>query len=713
MPDSLPQNFLKKYFGFDRFREPQERVIETILAGRDALVVMPTGGGKSLCYQLPALMLPHLTVVVSPLIALMKDQVDALRARGIAAACLNSAQTPAEQSEVFSKISAGTLKLVYIAPERFRARRFVETVGNIDVSLFAVDEAHCLSQWGHDFRPDYLRLDDALSRFKKRPVVAAFTATATPDVRADISKHLKLRDPAEFVAGFARENLSFNIVHVEPGTTSRRGEGKTTLHIAKIREIEKLVAAHRTGIIYCATRKSVERVADDLTALGMNPVMYHGGMNDIERAAAQDRFMSGESDIVVATNAFGMGIDRADIRFVAHYEMPGSVEAYYQEAGRAGRDGAPAVCEMLFNYADRRVQEFFIEGANPGRAVICAVYDTLRNLADNGNEIRIPLDDLAEQTEIFCGEKINPMAVSTSVGMLARFGIIERFDIPGVRTRGTRLLVPDLKSSQLEIAWEDLDEKKARDEKKLDDLVRIAYAPECRQAAILRYFGDIAGAKPCGKCDVCLAQKNEARRVPDIDELTVVKKILSGVARMSVRLANGAWEPRFGRRRIVDCLVGSRNAGIVQTGCDRLSTYGILKNEGRDYVDALLDEMLREGLLEIKKNGEFPLCGLTSHGAAVMFGKENFEMRWPSLPASSVPDKKSRAGLTKIPRNVSVPRDPAALSREEKAYLKEIGSPLAKKKSSTKKSASAFGDGAKKRTLPPWLIKKFRNKKKS
>jgi len=709
MSDASSQDFLKKYFGFEHFREPQNRVVETILSGRDTLVVMPTGGGKSLCYQLPALMLPNLTVVVSPLIALMKDQVDALHARGIAAACLNSSQTIDEQNKIFSQIDAGTLKLVYIAPERFRARRFCESIARADVSLFAVDEAHCLSQWGHDFRPDYLRLDAAISLFKKRPIVAAFTATATPDVREDIVKHLKMRNPEVFVSGFARENLSFNILHVEAGTSSRRGEGKTTLHVAKIREIIKLIDTHRTGIIYCATRKSVERVADDLTALGVNLVMYHGGMNDIERSIAQDRFMDRSVDVAVATNAFGMGIDRADIRFVVHYEMPGSVEAYYQEAGRAGRDGAPAVCEMLFNYADRRVQEFFIEGANPDRAVVCDVYDTLREISDNAHEVKISIDALAEQTEIFCGVKVNPMAVSTSVGLLARFGIIERFDIAGTRIRGTRLLSPDLKSSQLEIPWEKLEEKKSRDEKKLEDLVRIAYATECRQEAILRYFGDTAGTHPCGKCDVCEAMKENVRRVPDINELTVVKKILSGVARMSVRLGDGTWEARFGRVRIVDCLVGSRNAGTLQAGCNKLSTYGILKREGRDYIDALMDEMLREGLIEIKKIGEFPLCGLTMRGVAVMFGKENFEMRWPSPQAASVSDKKARAGLTKIPRNISVPRDRDAFSRDEKAFLKEIGSNIGRKKS-PKKSSSKFG--SKNRKMPPWLAKKIFGKKR-
>lgn len=484
--------------------------------------------------------------------------------------------------------------------------------------------------------------------------------------------------------------------------SSRRGEGRTTLHLAKLREIRKLVEEHRTGIVYCATRKSVERVADDLTALGVNLVMYHGGMNDVERSAAQDKFMSKAADVAVATNAFGMGIDRADIRFVAHYEMPGSVEAYYQEAGRAGRDGAPAVCVMLFNCADKRIQKFFIEGANPEQRVIRAVYDTVRNLADNGNELRISVDELAEQTEIFCGEKINPMAVSTSIGLLVRFGAIERFDVAGTRVRGTRLLVPDLKGSQLEIPWKGLDEKRARDEKKLEDLIRIAYQPICRQEAILCYFGDTESACACGKCDVCVALKNNPRRVPDIDELTVVKKILSGVARMSWNRGNGEWEPRFGRQRIVDCLVGSRNAGTRQSGCDRLSTYGILKREGREYVSALMDEMIREGMLAILQNSEYPLCGLTAFGAAVMFGKENFEMTWPSPPRERV-DKKALAGLKKIPRGVPVPRDPGVLSRDEEDFLNEIGSPLARKK---KRGGNA--SGGKKRPLPPWLLAKIR-----
>lgn len=694
----LPETVLKKHFGFEKFREPQDRIVSAILQGKDTLVIMPTGGGKSICYQLPALMLPHLTIVVSPLIALMKDQVDALRSRGIAAASLNGMQTLAEQNAVFDAMRAGELKLVYIAPERFRAERFVRTISELDVSLFAVDEAHCLSQWGHDFRPDYLRLDSALKLFKKRPIVAAFTATATPDVREDIQKSLRLRAPAEFIAGFARPNLSFNIRHIESGISARRGnESRSSLHLNKLREILKIITAHRTGIIYCATRKSVERVADDLASQKVNLVMYHGGMSDDERSAAQEKFMSNAADVAVATNAFGMGIDRSDIRFVVHYEMPGSIEAYYQEAGRAGRDGAPGHCEMLFNFSDKRVQDFFIEGANPGRIIISAVYEMLRKLADNGNEVKISMDALCEEILRRSGEKINPMAISTAVGMLARYGIIERFDIPGLRIRGTRLLQPDVPAAQLKIPWEGLSEKQRRDEKKLEAVVSLAYGNTCRQEAILNYFGDSEAAVPCGQCDVCRARATGTRRRPDAEELIFVKKILSAVARLSRKNGQDDWQAIFGKQRVIDCLVGSRNAETLRLGHDKLSTYGILRGEKREFIAAMMDALTREKLLAIENSGEYPLCKLTAFGSRVMRGCENFEMEWQTPP----PEKP--AGTRTTPKasafaGISVPRDPGVLTREEEDFMEQIHAPHPKKK----KSASSA-----KRKLPPWLAKKI------
>ncbi|HZE12779.1 MAG TPA: RecQ family ATP-dependent DNA helicase, partial [Chthoniobacterales bacterium] len=288
-----PHDVLEKYFGFREFLDAQEEVITSIAGGADALVVMPTGGGKSLCYQLPALLLEGTTIVVSPLIALMKDQVDALQRRGISATLINSTLTPSEQQERIRALARGEFKLVYIAPERFRSRSFLEALGQSTIALFAVDEAHCMSMWGHDFRPDYFRLGQVLETLG-RPQVAAFTATATPEVRRDILTHLALREPREFVAGFARPNLRLLITHV-----ANEAE--------KYARLNALISEHKTGIVYCSTRKRVEAVAQTLQHANISSILYHGGMNDEEREKAQNEFMQGRRDIVVATNAFGMG----------------------------------------------------------------------------------------------------------------------------------------------------------------------------------------------------------------------------------------------------------------------------------------------------------------------------------------------------------------------------------------------------------------------
>ena len=296
------------------FREPQGDIIRAVLEGKDTLVVMPTGGGKSLCFQLPALLLPGVTLVVSPLIALMKDQVDALQARGLPAGLLNSSQTLEQQRETLDGIRNRTLKLVYVAPERFRSQSFLNALSKDAISLFAIDEAHCLSQWGHDFRPDYMRLGEARKAIGNPPCIA-LTATATPDVQLDIKKSLEMESAGEFVAGFARDNLSFKV-------------RQTNSDNDKMQALQALIKQHTTGIIYCATRKSVDAVAGKIEHLTSSVIRYHGGLSDRDRTAAQERFMTGSANIVVATNAFGMGIDRSDIRFVCHYEMPGSVEAY-------------------------------------------------------------------------------------------------------------------------------------------------------------------------------------------------------------------------------------------------------------------------------------------------------------------------------------------------------------------------------------------------
>ncbi len=606
-----PRAALEKHFGFSEFKDGQDRVVSALLSGRDALVVMPTGGGKSLCYQLPALVMDGVTVVVSPLIALMKDQVDGLERKGIAATVINSTLSPGEQQERIRQLREGAFKLVYVAPERFRSRSFTDALRQVDIALFAVDEAHCLSQWGHDFRPDYLRLKDAVAALG-HPQTAAFTATATPEVRADILTHLALRDPFVSVSGFERPNLALTVTQVAGNRE-------------KYERLEAVVREHRTGIVYCATRKKVEEVADSLALQGVKVIAYHGGMDDRDREHAQNAFLDRSRDVVVATNAFGMGIDRADVRFVVHFETPGSIEAYYQEAGRAGRDGEPAVCELLFNYADTRTQEFFIEGNNPGYETICDVYRTLRMLADDKHEVMMPIRDLASTV----GAK-NDMGVGSALATLGRAGYLERFDVQGERTRGTRLTRPEIPPEGLELDRAALEEKERRDREKIEAMIRFSYSEDCRQEWILDYFGE-KGASECGSCDMCNRHADQGDRRPPADdaEFVTVQKALSGVARASRKLSGDRWEGRFGKGKIVSMLTGSRAQEIVAAGLDRLTTHGLLKAEGSAYVHALLKALEGEGLVATQRRDNYALLSLTARGSAVMRGDRNFRLRWP------------------------------------------------------------------------------------
>jgi len=422
---------LQQHFGFTDFLEGQAEVIESVLAGQNAVVVMPTGGGKSLCYQLPALMIDGVTLVVSPLIALMKDQVDQLSARGIATTFINSSLGYAETNKRLSEIRRGIYKLVYVAPERFRSQAFMDSIAEVKVRLFAVDEAHCISHWGHDFRPDYLRLKEAAGRLG-HPQILALTATATAKVRADISEQLGLANPSFLVAGFDRPNLALRVVHVSTDkekletvkrTINALGAGASRVPVGSPAG-EGMHAGHArshpgSGIIYTATRKSVEQLTAKLKMAGLSVEPYHGGMGELERTRAQDSFMSGRLQAIVATNAFGMGIDKCDIRFVIHYHIPGSIEAYYQEVGRAGRDGLPADCLLLFNYADTRTQQFFIEGNNPPPELIRRVYHEIASLGHE--KIEMSARELAARL----GEK-NEMSMYSALVMLEKARHIER-----------------------------------------------------------------------------------------------------------------------------------------------------------------------------------------------------------------------------------------------------------------------------------------------
>ena len=355
---------LEHYFGYSEFRPGQEELIDGVLAGRDVFGIMPTGGGKSICYQVPALMLPGITLVISPLISLMRDQVLAMKAAGVPAAYINSTLSSAQLQAVCRNLLAGQYKLVYIAPERLDYSGFAGLVSRLQISFVAVDEAHCISQWGQDFRPSYLRIVEFIDSLPRRPVMGAFTATATRQVREDVERILKLRQPVRVVTGFDRPNLSFEVLRPE----------------RKDPELMRLVASRRSksGIIYCATRKKVESVCELLQQAGYSATRYHAGLDEEERTANQEDFIHDRKTIMVATNAFGMGIDKSNVSFVIHYNMPKSMEAYYQEAGRAGRDGADAECILLYNSGDVTTAKFLISNSSDNEELDPAQQELIR-----------------------------------------------------------------------------------------------------------------------------------------------------------------------------------------------------------------------------------------------------------------------------------------------------------------------------------------------
>lgn len=472
---------LKEVFGFDDFRKGQEEIIDSLLAGKDCLAVMPTGQGKSLCYQLPAIMSEGTAVVISPLISLMKDQIDSLTSKNISATFINSSLKASDVNARLLGMKYNKFKIVYIAPERFYNNEFLDLFKNLNISLFVIDEAHCISQWGHDFRPAYTYLKKVIANIENKPPVFACTATATEVVQKDIAHNLNFSEYDKHVYGFMRPNLSFNIVDADNFT-------KPSIILDYIEKYGK-------GIIYCSTRKAVDSLSEILTDEKVAYKKYHAGLGDARRKKAQEDFMNGKAGIIVATNAFGMGIDRPDVRFVIHYQIPGSLEAYYQEAGRAGRDGKPSECVLLYDSYDENVQRFFIQGNNPSLKTFKELHETIKYYASAPNEITFP-SDLKRRTNIR-----NSMEFYTALNILRKSEVIERVKIVGKREQG---IILKKKGSLYELLnIDELGKKRDNDFKKFELMVNyVNNSRECRQKLICSYFGE-RSAKGCQNCDNC------------------------------------------------------------------------------------------------------------------------------------------------------------------------------------------------------------------
>jgi ATP-dependent DNA helicase RecQ len=614
-----PDGALHELFGFAGFRPGQREAVEAAVAGRDVLVVMPTGSGKSLCYQLPALMRADLTLVVSPLVSLMQDQVQALaRIAPRHVGLVNAQQDAAANRRAVERAAAGELRLLYVAPERFSSPGFLERIRRARIGLFVVDEAHCVSQWGHDFRPDYFRLADA-ARWLGAEAILASTATATPQVAADIVARLGLRDPVRIATGFDRPNLSFAVVPCANKQAVHRGIA------AALAEPGAL-----PGIVYAGTRADSERLAARLSAeLGVDAIVYHAGLPRDQRAEAQRRFMAGEAPVVVATNAFGMGVDKSDVRTVCHESVPSSIEAYYQEAGRAGRDGNPARCLLFATGKDKGLHVFFIERSTVSDGALKAVARRIvgagsaggsaaangasppppdaRPPATGSARFDLPVDELAR----LAGDD---EVVRAIVGHLARAGVVQ--PAPSAPDRVAGRLAGPWDARAFAVCRTSAQEGTRVRWRQYRAVWAWVEGSTCRREGILRHFGDRSAPAPAGPCcDVCDPSLAPAPPPPPARTPAAARPAQlahrpaaageAGALDEAILDVVASAEPEVGRTRAVEILRGGRSKVVVKYSYDGLPHYGAWSHLSNATVLERVDALLAAGTLR-STGGRFP-----------------------------------------------------------------------------------------------------------
>jgi ATP-dependent DNA helicase RecQ len=584
-----PREALRRVFGFEDFRPGQAEAVSAALADRDALVVMPTGSGKSLCYQLPALMRDDLTLVVSPLVSLMQDQVQALQAVAPGQVELVNAQRAgAANVNAVARAVAGEVRLLYVAPERFGSPRFAEAIAHARVGLFVVDEAHCISQWGHDFRPDYFFLADVARRLGARATIG-LTATATPTVADDIARRLALRDPVRVTTGFDRPNLSFAVVRCGTTVDKRRRLA------AALGQPDALPA-----IVYAGTRSATEQLSGFLgRALGEEVLTYHAGLERGTRARTQERFMSGEARVIVATNAFGMGIDKSNVRTVCHAGVPGSLEAYYQEAGRAGRDGAPARSLLFAEQRDKGLHVFFIQRSRLDAGAFERVAERLRWAGLDGR-YDIALAELASVT----GPRADEDAARAIIGHLTRAGLIVPQPSPPDRAAGQ--LVGNWSSRTLALCLSSAREAERIRWSQYRAVWQYVEGGGCRRATLLAHFGDrVAPALAVDCCDVCSPTSRLVLSPPPPRPAGASAEKPAGDLDSAILQVVGAASPPVGRTRAVEILRGGRSKVVAQYAYDRLAGYGAYGHLRSAEVLARVDQLLEAGRLR-STGGRFP-----------------------------------------------------------------------------------------------------------